>query len=184
MPTMFVRRKPKTRYDDSFGSARFKGTGVILGDARIRQGSTMKHECEKAWLRATRERIGLSQAGLASMSHVTVDMVKKWENPKYKVRVPKDVVETVGALLEEHKTVVSDALAAARGIRDGLPDEHPRIIYYRTQAEYEHYGRNEADGLPDAYQIVNARNRDLAAELERRGMEVEYSYPRNGMPKA
>lgn len=134
----------------------------------------------KAWLRATRERIGLSQAGLASMSHVTVDMVKKWENPKYGVRVPEDVEAIVQALLDKHRAIVADALAGVQEkctARDGLLREDAQITYYRTQAEYDKYGRNEEDGLPDAYQIVNARSREIAVELEHRGIDTEYVYP-------
>lgn len=140
----------------------------------------MIHTDMKAWLRATRERIGLSQAGLASMADVTVDMVKKWENPKYAVRVPEDVVAIVQAMLEKHQAIVADALAGVQEMcdgHDGLLPEYTQIIYYRTQAEYDRYGKDDSDGLPDSYQIVNARSRETAAHLEHRGIDVEYIYP-------
>jgi DNA-binding transcriptional regulator YiaG len=178
---MLVRRKPTTRYDNFFRSARDNESATHLGmQKQTRIGNKMTHEDTKAWLRASRERIGLSQAGLASMSHVTVDMVKKWENPKYGVRVPEDVVAIVQALLEKHQAVVADTLAGVQEIRtshDGLLPENTQITYYRTQAEYDKYGRDEADGLPDAYQIVNARSREIAVELEHRGIDTEYVYP-------
>lgn len=37
----------------------------------------------KARFRAIRDRVGLSQKALANLLGNTVDVVKKWENPRY-----------------------------------------------------------------------------------------------------
>lgn len=138
----------------------------------------------KAWLRAVRDRIGLSQAALAKLANVTVDTVKKWENPRYNP-VPDDVVTIVQALLDKHEAVVADAVAASKQLRsehDGALPEAVELTYYRSQAEYDRYGRDSLEGLPDTYQVVNARTREIAVEMEHRGIPVEYVYPEQRGP--
>lgn len=39
----------------------------------------------KAWMRATRERIGMTQHDVAVLANLTVDMVKKYESEKYRI---------------------------------------------------------------------------------------------------
>ena len=43
----------------------------------------------KAWMRATRERIGMTQHDVAVLANLTVDMVKKYESEKYRIQ-PSD----------------------------------------------------------------------------------------------
>ena len=40
----------------------------------------------KAWMRATRERIGMTQHDVAVLANLTVDMVKKYESEKYRIQ--------------------------------------------------------------------------------------------------
>lgn len=40
----------------------------------------------KAWMRATRERIGMTQHDAAVLANLTVDMVKKYESEKYRIQ--------------------------------------------------------------------------------------------------
>ena len=43
----------------------------------------------KAWMRATRERIGMTQHDAAVLANLTVDMVKKYESEKYRIQLRK-----------------------------------------------------------------------------------------------
>lgn len=52
------------------------------------------------------------------------------------------------------------------------PPERVALTYYRTQESYDEYGREEGN-----YEIVNARTREVAALLERRGITADVRFP-------
>ena len=66
------------------------------------------------------------------------------------------------------------AMDAVDGIEEvqGNPPDHVDLLYYRSQAHYDTYGRDEGD-----YAIVNARSREIAAILEAQGIEARFRYP-------
>jgi len=54
----------------------------------------------------------------------------------------------------------------------GHAPSHVNLLYYRSQAHYDTYGRDEGD-----YAIANARSREIAAILESQGIEARFLYP-------
>lgn len=57
----------------------------------------------KAWIRATRERIGMTQHDVAVLANLTVDMVKKYESEKYRIQPSdrmKDMLEAEGVAVD------------------------------------------------------------------------------------
>lgn len=56
----------------------------------------------KAWMRATRERIGMTQHDVAVLANLTVDMVKKYESEKYRIQPSDRMREMLEHYLAEH----------------------------------------------------------------------------------
>lgn len=54
----------------------------------------------------------------------------------------------------------------------GHAPSHVDLLYYRSQAHYDTYGRDKGD-----YAIVNARSREIGAILEAEGIEARFRYP-------
>lgn len=128
----------------------------------------------KARFRAIRDRVGLSQKALANLLGNTVDVVKKWENPRYPPP-PQDACELLFDMLEQHEDAVDTALdIIERQIEahDGNMPKEVSLLYYRSQAHYDLYGRDAAD-----YSVVNARAREVGALLQAEGFDVAYVYP-------
>lgn len=133
----------------------------------------MRTERSKAEFRAVRERVGLTQRVLADRLGNTVDMVKKWENPKY-VTPPEDAWDLLDTTLEEHRRIVNEAVRHMRALTParGTSPERVELTYYRSQTQYDELGRDDGD-----YNVVNARTREIAAILERDGFSVVYRSP-------
>ena len=60
----------------------------------------------KAWMRATRERIGMTQHDAAVLANLTVDMVKKYESEKYRIQPSGRMREMLEHYLAEHRRAV------------------------------------------------------------------------------
>lgn len=127
----------------------------------------------KAQFRETRERCGISQQMLASRAGVKVLSVKRWEKPG-EAEPPADVQAWLESMLTQHVEAVEAALDAVDGIEEvqGNPPDHVDLTYYRSQAHYDEFGRDEA-----VYSVVNARSREIGAILQAEGYTVRYVYP-------
>lgn len=127
----------------------------------------------KAQFRETRERCGISQQMLASKADVKVLSVKRWEKPG-EAEAPADVQTWLEHMLDLHIQAVEAALDAVEEMTEtqGHAPSHVDLLYYRSQAHYDTYGRDEGD-----YTIVNARSREIAAILEAQGIEARFKYP-------
>ena len=127
----------------------------------------------KAQFRETRERCGISQQMLAGKADVKVLSVKRWEKPG-EAEAPADVQAWLESMLTQHVEAVKSALDAVDEMTEtqGHAPSHVDLLYYRSQAHYDTYGRDEGD-----YAIVNARSREIAAILEAQGIEARFKYP-------
>ena len=128
----------------------------------------------KADFRAIRETIGLTQADVAKALGVSLRTVKRWEHPDWQ-EPPEDAWAWLMDMHERHDAAV-DAMVdrtltvAGRGDIDVVA-----ITYYRDQSQYDAHGRE-----PGPYGFANAVARDVAAELAREGVSVEFAYPDDG----
>lgn len=127
----------------------------------------MKHT--KTNFRAIREICGLSQADMADLAGVSISTIKRWERPEGQ-EPPDDVWETLEDWHRRHGEMVK----ASVGIVADLTETHgrPKVItlpYWRTQAEYDLYGRD--DGI---YSVINAASRAVAERLLDEGLAVEF----------
>ena len=121
----------------------------------------------EAQFKAIRERVGLSQKAVAERLGNTVDMVKKWENPKYTYQPPADACDLLAQALDAHVGSVRRQVAE---IRDKV-----ELVYFRSQPQHDAY---TSDGMD--WEVVNARTREVAVLVEQLGIgTVVFRYPEN-----
>lgn len=127
----------------------------------------------KAQFREIRERCGISQKMLADRFSNAVLTVKRWEKPG-EAEPPADVQAWLESMLTQHVEAVEAALDAVDEMTEtqGHAPNHVDLLYYRSQAHYDRFGRDKGD-----YAIVNARSREVAAILEAQGIEARFKYP-------
>ena len=99
--------------------------------------------------------------------------VKRWEKPG-EAEPPADAQAWLEHMLTQHVEAVEAALDAVDGIEEvqGNPPDHVDLLYYRSQAHYDTYGRDDA-----VYSVVNARAREVGVRLQAEGYTVRYVYP-------
>lgn len=121
----------------------------------------------KAWMRATRERIGMTQHDAAVLANLTVDMVKKYESEKYRIQPSERMREMLEHYLAEHRRAVAAIVERHRG------ETRVTLSFSRV---------SDLDGLPDwvrAEESVKRRAaavREAAVLLEAEGVAVDYTY--------
>ena len=127
----------------------------------------------KAQFREIRERCGISQKMLADRFSNAVLTVKRWEKPG-EAEPPADVQAWLESMLTQHVEAVEAALDAVDEMTEtqGHAPNHVDLLYYRSQAHYDRFGRDKGD-----YAIVNARSREIAAILEAQDIEARFRYP-------
>ena len=122
----------------------------------------------KAWMRATRERIGMTQHDVAVLANLTVDMVKKYESEKYRLQPSEKMRAMLGHHLAEHRRAVAAIVERHRG------DGRAVLSFSRVS--------DLSEGLPDwvrAEESVKRRAavvREVAVLLEAEGVAVAYTY--------
>ncbi len=122
----------------------------------------------KAWMRATRERIGMTQHDVAVLADLTVDMVKKYESEKYRLQPSEKMRAMLGHHLAEHRRAVAAIVERHRG------DGRAVLSFSRVS--------DPPEGLPDwvrAEESVKRRAavvREAAVLLEAEGVAVAYTY--------
>ena len=115
----------------------------------------------KAWMRATRERIGMTQHDAAVLANLTVDMVKKYESEKYRIQPSERMREMLEHYLAEHRRAVAAIVERHRG------ETRVTLSFSRVS--------DLPDGLPDWVRRA-AAVREAAVLLEAEGVAVDYTY--------
>lgn len=122
----------------------------------------------KAWMRATRERIGMTQHDAAVLANLTVDMVKKYESEKYRIQPSEGMRTMLEYYLAEHRRTVTAIVERHKG-------EKRAVLSFSRVSDLP-------EGLPDwvrAEESVKRRAaavREAAALLEAEGATVAYTY--------
>ena len=117
----------------------------------------------KAWMRATRERIGMTQHDAAVLANLTVDMVKKYESEKYRIQPSDRMKDMLEHYLAEHRRAVVAIVERHRG------EERATLSFSRVS--------NLPDDLPDWIKAeASAKRRAAAVLLEAEGVAVDYTY--------
>ena len=118
----------------------------------------------KAWMRATRERIGMTQHDAAVLAHLTVDMVKKYESEKYRIQPSKRIREMLEYYLAEHRRAVAAIVERHRG------ESRATLSFSRVS--------NLLDWIKAESSVKRhaAAVREAAVLLEAEGVAVDYTY--------
>ena len=118
----------------------------------------------KAWMRATRERIGMTQHDAAVLANLTVDMVKKYESEKYRIQPSGRMREMLEHYLAEHRRAVAAIMERHRG------DERAVLSFSRV-SDLPDWIKAEASAKRHAAAV-----REAAVLLEAEGVAVDYTY--------
>lgn len=118
----------------------------------------------KAWMRATRERIGMTQHDVAVLANLTVDMVKKYESEKYRIQPSDRMREMLEHYLAEHRRAVAAIVERHRG------EERATLSFSRV-SDLPDWIKAEASAKRHAAAV-----REAAVLLEAEGVAVDYTY--------
>lgn len=122
----------------------------------------------KAWMRATRERIGMTQHDVAVLANLTVDMVKKYESEKYRIQPSERMREMLEHYLAEHRRAVAAIVERHRG------EERATLSFSRV-SDLPDWIKAEASAKRHAAAV-----REAAVLLEAEGVAVDYTYMPEG----
>ena len=122
----------------------------------------------KAWMRATRERIGMTQHDVAVLANLTVDMVKKYESEKYRIQPSERMREMLEHYLVEHRRAVAAIVERHRG------EERATLSFSRV-SDLPDWIKAEASAKRHAAAV-----REAAVLLEAAGVAVDYTYMPEG----
>lgn len=122
----------------------------------------------KAWMRATRERIGMTQHDVAVLVSLTVDMVKKYESEKYRIQPSERMREMLEHYLAEHRRAVAAIVERHRG------EERATLSFSRV-SDLPDWIKAEASAKRHAAAV-----REAAVLLEAAGVTVDYTYMPEG----
>lgn len=122
----------------------------------------------KAWMRATRERIGMTQHDVAVLANLTVDMVKKYESEKYRIQPSERMREMLEHYLAEHRRAVAAIVERHRG------EERATLSFSRV-SDLPDWIKAEASAKRRAAAV-----REAAVLLEAAGVAVDYTYMPEG----
>lgn len=118
----------------------------------------------KAWMRATRERIGMTQHDVAVLANLTVDMVKKYESEKYRIQPSERMKDMLEHYLAEHRRAVAAIVERHRG------EERATLSFSRV-SDLPDWIKAEASAKRHAAAV-----REAAVLLEAAGVAVDYTY--------
>ena len=122
----------------------------------------------KAWMRATRERIGMTQHDVAVLANLTVDMVKKYESEKYRIQPSERMREMLEHYLAEHRRAVAAIVERHRG-------ETRVTLSFSRVSDLPDWIKAEASAKRHAAAV-----REAAVLLEAAGVAVDYTYMPEG----
>ena len=122
----------------------------------------------KAWIRATRERIGMTQHDVAVLANLTVDMVKKYESEKYRIQPSDRMKDMLEHYLAEHRRAVAAIVERHRG------EERATLSFSRV-SDLADWIKAEASAKRHAAAV-----REAAVLLEAAGVAVDYTYMPEG----
>ena len=118
----------------------------------------------KAWMRATRERIGMTQHDAAVLANLTVDMVKKYESEKYRIQPSEKMRTMLEHYLAEHRRAVKAIVERHRG-------EARVTLSFSRVSDLPDWIKAEASAKRHAAAV-----REAAVLLEAEGIAITYTY--------
>ena len=130
----------------------------------------------KSEFKAIRERVGITQAALASIMGVSQRSVRYWEHPISQRQPPEEAWRILDDALDRQRQVVSFALQKVdeAGETAGAKPNAVRLPYWLTEGDYVQWSTDSELGIIGDWRMANANNQVLAIILEERGVNVEW----------
>ena len=130
----------------------------------------------KSEFKAVRERVGITQAALASIMGVSQRSVRYWEHPISQRQPPEEAWRLLDDALDRQRQVVSFALQKVDKAEEitGTKVYVVRLPYWLTEGDYVQWSTDSELGVIGNWRMANANNLVLAIRLEERGIEVEW----------
>jgi transcriptional regulator with XRE-family HTH domain len=130
----------------------------------------------KSEFKATRERVGITQAALASIMGVSQRSVRYWEHPISQRQPPEEAWRILDDALDRQRQVVSFALQKVDEAEEtaGTKPNAVRLPYWLTEGDYVQWSTDSELGIIGDWRMANANNQVLAIILEERGVNVEW----------
>lgn len=128
----------------------------------------------KAGFKALREDLGMSQGDLAREAWCNIQSVKRWEKEGNSWDPPARAWAALEDAASRQREAVAAALEAARATEAeaGHKPDAVEVTYFRDQAMYDEFGREEGP-----FGVANANARAAARALRADGYDVVFRYP-------
>jgi len=130
----------------------------------------------KSEFKAIRERVGITQAALASIMGVSQRSVRYWEHPISQRQPPEEAWRILDDALDRQRKVVAFALQNVDEAKEtaGTKPNAVRLPYWLTEGDYVQWSTDSELGIIGDWRMANANNQVLAIILEERGVNVEW----------
>lgn len=125
---------------------------------------------KKAYLKATREKLGISHDVLAAMFNMQKRTIQRLEAPNSKFEPYEDIIERMELLEDDFDERILEIVEKLT--KENSEDKPIQLTYWKSQQQINEYGLSKAD-----YRQVNALNRAIENVLMYLGYVVEWSYP-------
>ena len=143
-------------------------------DMRLKKTSGDERFHTKAGFKALREDLGMSQGDLAREAWCNIQSVKRWEKEGNSWDPPARAWAALEEAASRQREAVAEALETARATEDeaGHKPDAVEVTYFRDQAMYDEFGREEGP-----FGVANANARAAARALRAEGYDVVFRYP-------
>lgn len=122
----------------------------------------------KAWMCATRERIGMAQHDTAVLVNLTMGMIRKYESERYRIQPSRKAQEMLEHCPAEYRRIVAVIVERHRG------DERTVPSFSRVSNLPE--GPSDWVRAEEPVERRAATVRETAVLLETKGVVVGYAY--------
>ncbi len=130
----------------------------------------------KQAFRATRERVGITQASMAKMAGVAQRSVRYWEDADSGRNPPAKAWAMLEDALREQQRGIAFVMQQVDEIiaRTGTEPAVVQLPYWLSESDYLSNSTDAALGVAGDWRMANANNIALSIRLEERGIEVEW----------
>lgn len=130
----------------------------------------------KETFRATRERVGITQATMARMMGVSQRSVRYWEDADSLRNPPEEAWSILDDALREQQRGIAFAMQKVDEVVEAAGDEPATVSlpYWLSEADYMEHSTDARLGVAGDWRMANANNMALSIRLEERGISVEW----------
>lgn len=131
----------------------------------------------KSEFRATRERVGMTQALLAREMGVSQRSVRYWEDPLSQRQPPEEAWDILNRALRMQQKVIAFGMLKLDQITanaDVAASVSVKLPYWLNESDYVQWSTDADNDIDGDWRMANANNLALALRLEERGITVKW----------